>query len=113
MNATKTLTAAIALTSLFAVAGSALADTDPHAAYKRVFYGTVSTSSDEGRAAIAAPTRLSAADGHAAYNRIFYGVQVARVQPQSDTMGKAAFGSGSGSPSIDGQAAYRSVLLGD
>ncbi len=110
MNATKTLTTAAVLTSLLAVAGSALADTDPHAAYKRVFYGTVSASSDENRSAMATPTSTTA-DGHAAYNRIFYGVQVARVQPPIDTLGKAAFGSGN--PAIDGQAAYRGVLLGD
>lgn len=108
---TKTISAAAAIASLLTLGGTAIADSDPHGAYNRAFYGDGGSSTQwqtesMGKAAFGTPT----GDPHAAYRLAFYG-EVAMAPTES--MGKAAFGTGTGSSGIDAQTAYHSAFVGD
>lgn len=113
---TKTISAAAAIASLLALGGTAIADSDPHGAYNRAFYGdggssTLWQTESMGKAAFGTPT----GDPHAAYRQAFYGEGVAASSAMAPTesMGKAAFGAGTDTAAIDAQLAYHSAFVGD
>ena len=117
----KTLTTAIAFTSLLTLGGTTFA-ADANDAYHRAFPGDGGTSystpqwETTGKAAYGTPTD-STSTWSEAYHRAFPGDGgTPYSSPDTATMGKAAFGSSSsdaGSSSIDGNAAYRNAFHGD
>ena len=116
----KTFSAAIAVTGLLAVSGTAFAAADAHEAYHRAFYGD---------AGVQAPAE-NGAMGKAAYGTATSaafvgpsgGVRVLTTNgigawDKSDTdssMGKAAFGvAAGGTSSTEGQESYHRAFWGD
>ncbi|MBI2278294.1 MAG: hypothetical protein HYU74_13150 [Dechloromonas sp.] len=111
MKSTKLFTT-VALTGLMAIAGSATGAGSPHDAYNNAFFGDSGgrVSETVGKAAYGTPSGQSTAvDGHAAYNRALPGDS--GMRPQTGTIGKAAFGSGSST--ADGHAAYSKAFHSD
>lgn len=110
---TKTISAAAAIASLLALGGTAIADSDPHGAYNRAFYGDGGSSAQwqtesMGKAAFGTST----GDPHAAYRLAFYGeVAASGAMAPTESMGKAAFGTDTSA--IDAQTAYHSAFVGD
>jgi len=111
MKSTK-LFATVALTGLMAIAGGAAAAGSPHDAYNKAFFGDSGglVSETVGKAAYGTPgARSTAVDGHAAYQRAFFGDS--GMRPQTEVIGKAAFGSGSST--ADGHGSYAKAFRGD
>lgn len=105
--------AAVALISLIAIGGNALAADTSHDPYYQAFYGTVRAPATDaiGKAAHATPSGDTAPwSGHQTYNGAFLGISTSDKSPVRGQMGRAASDSTS---SIDGLAAYHNAFRGD
>jgi len=115
----KTLTTALAFSSLLTVGGTTFA-ADANDAYHRAFPGdgggvayNLPQDNTMGKAAFGTPSSQGTTwSGHDAYQRAFPGDGGPSLsKPDTEIMGKAAYGTSSSS--IDGLAAYRNAFRGD